>query len=374
MAKVAVFGAGYVGLVTGACLADLGHSVVVRDIVPEKIDALRRGKMPIYEPGLDDVIARAGGRLTYTLDVREALAGAEFVFVCVGTPPTYSGDADLAAVWTVVEELGAARPDAIVVMKSTVPVGTGEKVRAALDARGLEGVGYVSNPEFTAEGSAVRDFMRPDRIVIGAFEPARRRRGRGAARRHRRPGRAHRRELGGDGQARLQRVPLDPHQLRQRDRERVRAGRRRRRARGARHGPRPPPRPALPARRRWLRWFVFSERRVRFEAARRQLGLPLPAPLGGDRGQRAAEAARGREARAPPRQAARQEGGAARARVQAQHGRHARGAEHRARRAAARRGSRGARLGPGRTRRRAPARACSSAPRRSRRSRTPTPR
>jgi UDPglucose 6-dehydrogenase len=172
MAKVAVFGAGYVGLVTAACLADLGHAVALRDIVPEKIDALRRGRMPIYEPGLDDVIERAGGRLTYTLDVREALAGAEFVFVCVGTPPTYSGDADLAAVWTVVEELTAAGPDTIVVMKSTVPVGTGEKVRAALDARGLESVGYVSNPEFTAEGSAVRDFMRPDRIVIGAFEQA----------------------------------------------------------------------------------------------------------------------------------------------------------------------------------------------------------
>jgi UDPglucose 6-dehydrogenase len=172
MAKVAVFGAGYVGLVTGACLADLGHSVAVRDIVPEKIDALRRGKVPIYEPGLDDVIERAAGRLTYTLDVREALADADFVFVCVGTPPTYSGDADLAAVWTVVEELGVARSDAIVVMKSTVPVGTGEKVRAALDARGLGSVGYVSNPEFTAEGSAVRDFMQPDRIVIGAFEAA----------------------------------------------------------------------------------------------------------------------------------------------------------------------------------------------------------
>jgi UDPglucose 6-dehydrogenase len=172
MARVAVFGAGYVGLVTGACLADLGHRVTVRDVVPDRIAALRGGRVPIYEPGLDDVIARAGERLTYTLDVREALEGAEFVFVCVGTPSTYSGDADLSAVWTVVDELTAARPDAVVAMKSTVPVGTGEKVRTALDARGLESVGYVSNPEFTAEGSAVRDFMRPDRIVIGSFAEA----------------------------------------------------------------------------------------------------------------------------------------------------------------------------------------------------------
>ena len=172
MSSVAVFGAGYVGLVTGACLADLGHDVVVRDVLPDKVEALQGGGIPIYEPGLDDVVARARPRLRFTLDVREALAGAEFVFVCVGTPATYSGDADLSAVWTVVDELRAAGPDAVVVMKSTVPVGTGEKVRAALRARGLESVGYVSNPEFTAEGSAVRDFMEPDRIVIGAFDAA----------------------------------------------------------------------------------------------------------------------------------------------------------------------------------------------------------
>jgi UDPglucose 6-dehydrogenase len=170
VATVAVFGAGYVGLVTGACLADLGHDVVVRDVVPEKVDALERGQIPIYEPGLDDVVARARPRLRFTLDVDEALGGAEYVFVCVGTPATYSGDADLSAVWTVIDELGAARPDAVVVMKSTVPVGTGEKVRAALRARRLDAAAYVSNPEFTAEGSAVRDFMEPDRIVIGSFD------------------------------------------------------------------------------------------------------------------------------------------------------------------------------------------------------------
>jgi UDPglucose 6-dehydrogenase len=168
VARIAIFGAGYVGLVTGACFADLGHEVVVRDVLPERIERLRAGDVPIYEPGLDEVLERCRDRLSFTLDVREAVDGADFLYVAVGTPPTYAGDADLSAVWTVVDEL----PDdarVTIVMKSTVPVGTGEKVRAALDARGLEAVGYVSNPEFTAEGTAVRDFMEPDRVVIGAF-------------------------------------------------------------------------------------------------------------------------------------------------------------------------------------------------------------
>jgi UDPglucose 6-dehydrogenase len=171
MAKIAVFGAGYVGLVTGACFADLGHEVVLRDIVEEKIDALKQGRVPIYEPGLDQVLARAGDRLRFTTDVREAVTAADFLFICVGTPATYSGDADLSAVWTVIDELP---PDATVtvVMKSTVPVGTGAKVRASLDARGMQNVGYVSNPEFTAEGTAIKDFMEPDRVVIGAFDDA----------------------------------------------------------------------------------------------------------------------------------------------------------------------------------------------------------
>jgi UDPglucose 6-dehydrogenase len=167
-----MFGAGYVGLVTGAAFADLGHEVVVRDVLPERIERLRAGEVPIYEPGLDVALERNKERLRFTLDVDEAVDGAEFLFVAVGTPPTHSGDADLTAVWAVVDQLPegiADRP--IVAMKSTVPVGTGERVRARLDERGLTDVGYVSNPEFLAEGSALADFTSPDRIVVGAFEP-----------------------------------------------------------------------------------------------------------------------------------------------------------------------------------------------------------
>jgi UDPglucose 6-dehydrogenase len=170
-ARIAVFGAGYAGLVTGAGLAELGHRVVVRDVLPERIEALQAGSVPIFEPGLDDLLERNAARIGFTLDAEEAVGAADFVFVCVGTPPTYSGDADLSAVWTVVEELAAIGRPVTLVMKSTVPVGTGEKVRAALDARGLTAVGYVSNPEFLAEGTGVHDFMHPDRIVVGAFEP-----------------------------------------------------------------------------------------------------------------------------------------------------------------------------------------------------------
>ena len=169
MSKVGIFGAGWVGLVTGACFAELGHEVVIRDVVPEKIEALRRGEVPFHEESVPELLARNAERLRYTLDVAD-IAGCEFLFVCVDTPPTYSGDADLSRVWTVIDELPELTERAVLVMKSTVPVGTGEKVRAGLDQRGLEHVGYVSNPEFLAEGRAVRDFMHPDRIAIGAFD------------------------------------------------------------------------------------------------------------------------------------------------------------------------------------------------------------
>jgi UDPglucose 6-dehydrogenase len=169
---IGVIGAGWVGLVTAACFADLGHRAVVRDVVPERIEQLKAGNVSIYEPGLAELLERNKKRMSYTLEITDVTDEADFLFVCVGTPPTYSGDADLSAVWTLIDELPELERRPIMVMKSTVPVGTGEKVRAALKARGLEHLGYASNPEFLAEGRAVDDFVHPDRIVVGSFERA----------------------------------------------------------------------------------------------------------------------------------------------------------------------------------------------------------
>jgi UDPglucose 6-dehydrogenase len=160
---IGVIGAGWVGLVTAACFAELGHEVHVRDIVREKVESLRRGEVPIFEPGLSDLLQKNSERLHFTTDMGEVLTGAELLFCCVDTPPTYSGDADLSRVDSVVEELGDSTAHAIV-MKSTVPVGTGRSIRRRHD------IGYVSNPEFLKEGTAVDDFMRPDRVVVGAWE------------------------------------------------------------------------------------------------------------------------------------------------------------------------------------------------------------
>lgn len=166
-----ILGAGWVGLVTAASFAELGHRVVVRDVDAERIGALRAGRMPIHEPGLAESIARNRDGLSFTLDMADVVDAAEIVFVCVGTPLTASGDADLSAVWQIVDELGRVDGPLVLVMKSTVPVGTGERVRARLDERGLDHVGYVSNPEFLAEGTALRDFAEPDRVVVGTFSP-----------------------------------------------------------------------------------------------------------------------------------------------------------------------------------------------------------
>jgi UDPglucose 6-dehydrogenase len=158
---VGVIGVGWVGLVTAACFAELGHPVVARDVVPEKVEALSRGEVAIHEPGLADLIGRNLDRLHFTTDMDELLDRARLLFVCVDTPPTYSGDADLSRVHSVVRDLGDDG-EHILVMKSTVPAGTGERVR-----RELPGMPYVSCPEFLKEGSAVDDFMHPDRVVIG---------------------------------------------------------------------------------------------------------------------------------------------------------------------------------------------------------------
>jgi UDPglucose 6-dehydrogenase len=167
---VGIMGAGWVGLVTAACFAELGYDVFVRDIDEERIRRLRANVVPIHEQGLTELLTTYRDRLHFTVDANEVFTAARIVFVCVGTPPTYSGDADLSAVWHLVREIPEVGSPTTLVMKSTVPVGTGAKVRAELDSCGLTNVGYVSNPEFLAEGTAVRDFRRPNRIVIGSFD------------------------------------------------------------------------------------------------------------------------------------------------------------------------------------------------------------
>jgi UDPglucose 6-dehydrogenase len=162
-----VIGVGWVGLVTASCFAELGHHVWCRDIDAAKIDSLRSGHVPIYEPDLADLVARNSERLHFELDVTPLMEHARLLFVCVDTPPTYSGDADLSRVEAVIEDLPSSTEHAIV-MKSTVPVGTGVNIRRRLGELGKADLGYASNPEFLKEGSAVADFMNPDRVVVGA--------------------------------------------------------------------------------------------------------------------------------------------------------------------------------------------------------------
>lgn len=168
---VGVIGVGYVGLVTAACLAELGHHVVCRDIAPERVAMLQRGEVPMHEPGVPELLQRNAERLTFTLDMEDVFRDARIAIICVDTPPTASGDADLSRVEAVIDALPASAEGAVLVMKSTVPVGTGNRVRSELDARGREDVGYVSNPEFLREGSAIADFREPDRVVVGGDRP-----------------------------------------------------------------------------------------------------------------------------------------------------------------------------------------------------------
>jgi len=178
--RVTIFGTGYVGLVTGTCLAEVGHDVTCVDIDAAKIEGLNRGVIPIYEPGLEPMVKdnHASGRLKFTTDAPKAIAHAEIIFIAVGTPPDEDGSADLKYVLKVAQTIGEhlSHP-AVIVDKSTVPVGTADKVRAtiaeALASRDADiAFDVVSNPEFLKEGAAVEDCMRPDRIVIGADSQA----------------------------------------------------------------------------------------------------------------------------------------------------------------------------------------------------------
>ena len=174
--KITVIGAGYVGFVSGACLAEMGNHVVCLDVDPRKIELLNNGGIPIHEPGLDKVVQRnaAAGRLQFTTDVGVAVAHGTLQFIAVGTPPDEDGSADLQYVLAAARNIGRLMTDyKLVIDKSTVPVGTADKVKAAiqaeLDARGMQlEFSVASNPEFLKEGAAVDDFMKPDRIVVGA--------------------------------------------------------------------------------------------------------------------------------------------------------------------------------------------------------------
>ncbi len=168
--KVTVIGTGYVGLVAGACFAETGNDVICADIVQEKIARLNAGEIPIYEPGLEPLVAGnlEAGRLAFTTDVAEAVRASDIIFIAVGTPPGEDGSADLQHVLAVARTIGQSmQGEKIVITKSTVPVGTAAKVRAAIEAETSHPVHLCSNPEFLKEGAAVDDFMKPDRVVLG---------------------------------------------------------------------------------------------------------------------------------------------------------------------------------------------------------------
>lgn len=175
--EICIVGTGYVGLVTGACLAEIGHHVVCVDDDLEKIATLKQGQMPIFEPGLDDLVTRnrRKGRLSFTTELKEGIEAATVIFICVGTPPLEDGDADLSAVEQVARRIGELSSTyKLVVEKSTVPVQTGEWIEKTLKVYKRDedaGFDVASNPEFLREGSAIEDFLHPDRIVVGVEHP-----------------------------------------------------------------------------------------------------------------------------------------------------------------------------------------------------------
>ncbi|HYA87239.1 MAG TPA: UDP-glucose/GDP-mannose dehydrogenase family protein, partial [Nitrospirota bacterium] len=169
--KVSVIGTGYVGLVTGTCLAESGNNVICMDVDTNKIEMLNSGIVPIYEPGLEELIKRnaSQGRLSFTTDMVKAVRSAELIFIAVGTPPGEDGSADLKYVLGAAKEIGKHMNGyKVVINKSTVPVGTGDKVKQAIISQTKHKFDVISNPEFLKEGAAVEDFMKPDRVVIGA--------------------------------------------------------------------------------------------------------------------------------------------------------------------------------------------------------------
>jgi len=169
--KICVIGTGYVGLVTGVCMAALGNNVTCVDIDRKKISNLKKGILPIYEPGLDDLLKKNKKRVKFTNSIKEGIADVQIIFIAVGTPPTESGEADLTFVKSVAKEIGKnMKSSKIIVDKSTVPAGTGDIVESIIEeySKGKYKFDVASCPEFLKEGSAINDFMNPDRVVIGA--------------------------------------------------------------------------------------------------------------------------------------------------------------------------------------------------------------
>lgn len=166
--EITVVGTGYVGLVAGVCFADVGHKVTCVDNDPEKINALKDGKIPIFEPGLEDIVRSAKSRISFTLNLEEGLSKSEVVFIAVGTPEMADGSADLGPTFSVLEGIcKTATSPKIIVLKSTVPVGTNKKVADYISQNSQHQHEVVNNPEFLKEGAAIDDFLRPDRVVIG---------------------------------------------------------------------------------------------------------------------------------------------------------------------------------------------------------------
>ena len=293
--KIAVIGSGYVGLVAGACLAENGNDVVCVDKDPVKVRSLQRGKIPIYEPGLEELVRRnkSEKRLTFTTALARGVRQAQIIFIAVGTPTGEDGSADLQHVLGVAREIARAMNGyKVVVNKSTVPVGTAVKVRDVIRRETTHPFSVVSNPEFLKQGAAIDDFMKPDRVVIGAEDP----RSAELMKELYAPVHAHRRAHHDDGlperraeQVRRQRHARDAHLVHERGVERVRGRRRQRRpgAAGGRLGS--PHRSLVPLSRRRLRRELLPQGRQGDGALRRGQGLRLPDPARRRGGQRTAE-------------------------------------------------------------------------------------
>ena len=272
--KLTIIGTGYVGLVTGACFAEVGHQVVCVDNDAAKVKMLQGGGIPIYEPGLEELVRSnaAAGRLSFTTSTAEGVDKSDVIFIAVPTPPLPDGSVDMSFIEKVAREIaGAMTSYKIVVDKSTVPVKTGDKVAETIKRYCKARVEFdvVSNPEFLREGFAVEDLMRPDRIVIGVRSQRPVRRDEGDLRPVQGPDYRHGHQLRGVDQARLQFLPRPENLLHQRHLGHVRGHRRQRPGSGQRHGHGRPHRPAVSGRLAGLRRKLFSQGPERLHQDRR---------------------------------------------------------------------------------------------------------